>query len=77
MGEGVDPESRLGRAVERDGGRRSCAELLASATGIKTCHVMKFDEAAPEREKSRTPSSLRSGDRAWTVLVRDGAAHAA
>lgn len=67
IGEGVDQKAGWGELV-RETADAAAGELLA-ATG-KKCHVAKFEETAEEGEITRT-FQLRSGERAWTIQVRD------
>ncbi len=67
MGEGVDQKAGWGELL-REAADAAAGELLAK-TGRK-CQVMKFEEIAGESQVSRA-FQLRSGQRAWTILVRD------
>jgi flagellar motor switch protein FliN len=67
LGEGVD---------QRAGWKELLRETLDAAAGEwlantgKKCDVVKFEEAAMVDQVSQT-FQLRSGDREWTILVRD------
>jgi flagellar motor switch protein FliN len=52
----------------REAADAAAGEILASAG--RKCHVVKFEEIAPEMQVSRA-FLLRSGDRAWSILARD------
>jgi flagellar motor switch protein FliN len=65
--EGVGQKTGWGELV-RETVDAAAGELLA-AMGRK-CRVAKFEETAKEGESTRT-FQLRSGERAWTIQVRD------
>ena len=67
VGEGVDQKAGWKELV-RETFDAAAGELLAR-TG-KKCQVASCEEIAAESQVSRA-FQLRSGDRAWTVLVRD------
>ena len=67
LGEGVDQKAGWSELL-REAADAAAGELLA-ATG-KKCRVEKFEEIAGESQVSRA-FQLRSGERAWTILVRD------
>ena len=67
VGEGVDQKAGWKELV-RETFDAAAGELLAR-TG-KKCQVANCEEIAAESQVSRA-FQLRSGDRAWTVLVRD------
>ncbi len=67
VGEGVDQKSGWGELL-RETFDAAAGELLAK-TGIK-CRVEKFEEITGEGKISRA-FQLKSGERAWTILVRD------
>ena len=67
LGEGVDQKAAWGELV-RETIHAAAGELLARAG--KKCRVESFEEASGEGQISRA-FQLRSGDRAWTILVRD------
>ncbi len=67
MGEGVDQKSGW-KELLREAADAAAGELLA-ATG-KKCQVASFEETGQEGQVSHA-FELRSGDRAWTILVRD------
>ena len=67
MGEGVDQEAGWKELLNEVAGA-AAGDLLA-ATG-KKCQVTGFEEIAGEAKITRA-FELRSGERAWTVLVRD------
>jgi flagellar motor switch protein FliN len=67
MGDGADQRAGWNELL-REVADAACGELLA-ACGIK-CHVEKFEESAGENSASQA-FQLKSGDRAWTILVRD------
>jgi flagellar motor switch protein FliN len=67
VGEGVDQKTGWGELL-REVADATAGELLAK-TG-KKCRVEKFEEITGENKVSRA-FQLKSGDRAWTVLVRD------
>jgi flagellar motor switch protein FliN/FliY len=66
-GEGVDQKAGWAELL-REVADAAAGELLAK-TG-KKCRVEKFEEIAGESKISRA-FELRSGERAWTILVRD------
>jgi flagellar motor switch protein FliN len=67
MGEGIDQESAWSELL-REVADAAVGELLAK-TG-KKCRVEGFASSAGEDKVSRA-FQLKSGDHAWTVLVRD------
>jgi len=67
VGEGVDQKAGWGELL-REVANASAGELLAQ-TG-KKCRVEKFEETAGESKVSRA-FQLKSGERVWTILVRD------
>jgi flagellar motor switch protein FliN/FliY len=67
VGEGLDQKAGWKELV-REAADAALGELLAR-TGRK-CQVKCFDEIAEESQVSHA-FQLRSGDRTWTVLVRD------
>ncbi len=67
VGEGVDQKAGWKELV-RESADAAAGELLAR-TG-KKCQVTRFDEVAEESQVSHA-FQLRSGDRTWTILVRD------
>ena len=67
LGEGADQKAGWNELV-RETVDAAAGELLAR-TGRK-CNVQKFEEA-PEASQVSRAFLLRSGDRAWTILVRD------
>ena len=67
MGEGVDQKAGW-KELLREAANAACGELLAK-TG-KKCQVVSFEEIAEEAQVTHA-FQLRSGERAWTVLVRD------
>jgi flagellar motor switch protein FliN len=67
VGEGVDQKAGWGELL-REVADAAVGELLAS-TG-KTCRVEKFEETSGETKVS-SAFQLKSGERAWTILVRD------
>ena len=67
MGEGVDQKAGWKELLNEAAGA-AAGDLLAS-TGNK-CQVMSFEETAPEAKITQA-FELRSGERAWIVLVRD------
>ena len=67
MGEDIDQRSAWAELV-RETIHAAAGELLAK-TG-KKCRVEKFEEIAGESQISKA-FQLRSGKRAWTILVRD------
>jgi len=67
VGEGVDQKAGWAELL------REVAEAAAADLATKTaskCRVESFDAIASEARVSRA-FQLRSGDRAWTILVRD------
>ncbi len=67
VGEGIDQKAGWGELL-REVADAAAGELLAK-TG-KKCRVEKFEPITGESQVSRA-FQLRSGDRAWTLLVRD------
>jgi flagellar motor switch protein FliN/FliY len=67
MGEGVDQKAGWGEIL-KETAEAAAAELLAK-TG-KKCRIEKFEEIAGE-SKASCAFQLKSGERAWTILVRD------
>jgi flagellar motor switch protein FliN/FliY len=67
MGEGMDQKTGWMELL-REAAGAAAGELLAR-TGRK-CQVVKCDEVASESQVSHA-FQLRSGQRAWTILVRD------
>ncbi|MGO8758886.1 MAG: FliM/FliN family flagellar motor switch protein [Terracidiphilus sp.] len=67
MGEGADQKAGW-KELLREAADAAAGELLAK-TG-KKCRVAGFDEIAEESQLTHS-FQLRSGERAWTVLVRD------
>ena len=67
VGEGVDQKAGWGELL-REVASAAAGELTAR-TG-KKCRVEKFEEIAGKGKVSRA-FQLKSGDRAWTILVRD------
>ena len=67
LGEGMDQKGGWYELL-RETVDAACGELLAK-TG-KKCRVEKFEEIDGESKISRA-FQLRSGDKAWTILVRD------
>jgi flagellar motor switch protein FliN/FliY len=67
MGDGVDQKSGWGELL-REVAKAAEGELLAQ-TG-KRCKVQSFEEISGVSQVSRA-FQLRSGERSWTVLVRD------
>ncbi len=67
VGEGVDQKAGWKELV-REAAGAAAGELLAR-TG-KKCQVAGFEEIAGQGQVSHA-FQLRSGDRAWTILVRD------
>jgi flagellar motor switch protein FliN/FliY len=67
VGEGMDQKAGWGELL-REVADSAAGELLA-ATG-KKCRVDKFEAIDGESKVSRA-FQLKSGDRAWTILVRD------
>ena len=67
LGEGVDQKAGWAELL-REIADAAAGELLAK-TGVK-CRVEEFQESSGESKVSRA-FQLKSGDRAWTILVRD------
>ena len=67
VGEGMDQKAGWGELL-REVADAAAGELLAK-TG-KKCRVDQFEETGGESKVSRA-FQLKSGDRAWTILVRD------
>lgn len=67
VGEGVDQKAGWSEIL-KESADAACGELLA-ATG-KKCRVENFEEISGESKVS-CAFQLKSGDRAWTILVRD------
>ena len=67
LGEGADQKAGWSELL-REAAEAAAGELLA-ATG-KKCHVEKFEEIVAQGQVS-SAFELRSGERVWTVLVRD------
>jgi flagellar motor switch protein FliN len=67
VGEGVDQKAGWGELL-REVADAAAGELLATAG--KKCRVDKFEEISGEGQVSRA-FQLRSGERSWTVLIRD------
>jgi flagellar motor switch protein FliN len=67
LGEGVDQKAGWGELVQETL-NAAAGELLAK-TG-KKCRVEKFEEIVAESKVSRA-FQLKTGDRSWTLLVRD------
>ena len=67
MGEGVDQKAGWKELLNEAAGA-AAGDLLAS-TG-KKCQVASFEEITAE-EQITNAFQLRSGERAWTILVRD------
>lgn len=67
VGDGVDQKTGW-KELLREAADAATGELLAR-TG-KKCQVTGFEEVAAENQVSHA-FQLRSGDRAWTILVRD------
>jgi flagellar motor switch protein FliN len=67
MGDGVDQKAGWAELL-KEIADAAAGELLASSG--KHCKVQKFEPTAGENQVSRA-FRLRSGDRAWTLLVRD------
>ena len=67
LGEGVDQKAGWAELL-REVADAAVGELLAK-TGAK-CRIESFEETAGESKVSRA-FQLKSGDRAWTILVRD------
>ena len=66
MGEGVDQKAGWTEML-KETCNAAAGELLATS-GTK-CQVEKFEEVSGQSQVTRA-FQLRSGDRAWTVLVR-------
>jgi flagellar motor switch protein FliN/FliY len=67
MGDGADQKAGWGELL-REVADAACGELLA-ASG-KKCRVEKFEPSTGESSASHA-FQLKSGERAWTILVRD------
>jgi flagellar motor switch protein FliN len=67
VGEGVDQKAGWGEIL-KEVADAAAGELLAK-TG-KKCRVEKFEEISGESKVS-SAFQLKSGDRSWTILVRD------
>lgn len=67
VGEGVDQKTGWGELL-REVADAACGELLAQS-GV-ACRVEKFEETGAESQVTKA-FQLRSGERMWTVLVRD------
>lgn len=67
VGEGMDQKTGWGEML-REVAEAAAGELLARG-GIR-CKVESFEEAGAESQVSRA-FELRSGERSWTILVRD------
>jgi flagellar motor switch protein FliN/FliY len=67
VGEGVDQKAGWGEIL-KEVAEAAAGELLAK-TG-KKCRVENFEETAGESKVSQS-FQLKSGERAWTILVRD------
>jgi flagellar motor switch protein FliN/FliY len=67
VGDGMDQRAGWGELL-REVADAAAGELLAR-TG-KTCRIEKFEPTSGESKVSRA-FQLKSGDRAWTILVRD------
>jgi len=67
MGEGVDQKVGWKELLSEAAG--AAAGNLLAATG-KKCQVVNFEEIAPEAKITQA-FQLRSGERAWTILIRD------
>jgi flagellar motor switch protein FliN len=67
MGEGIDQKSAWAELI-RETINAASGELLARAG--KKCRVERFEDISGEGKVSQA-FQLRSGDRAWTILVRD------
>jgi flagellar motor switch protein FliN/FliY len=67
LGEGVDQKAGWGELLQETL-NAAAGELLAK-TG-KKCRVETFEESSEENKVSRA-FQLKSGDRAWTILVSD------
>ena len=67
LGEGTDQKTGWGELL-RETVNAAVGELLAK-TG-KKCRVEKFEESSGENKVTRA-FQLKSGERSWTILVRD------
>jgi flagellar motor switch protein FliN/FliY len=67
MGEGMDQKAGWAELL-REVAEAAAGELLAK-TG-KKCRVEKFEESGPEAKVS-CAFQLKSGERAWTMLIQD------
>jgi flagellar motor switch protein FliN len=67
LGEGSDQKAGWSELV-REAAGAAAGDLLASAG--KKCQVVKFEETCAEGQATHA-FQLRSGDRAWSILVRD------
>lgn len=67
LGDGMDQKAGWGEVL-KETFDAAAGELLAK-TGMK-CRVEKFEEAVAASKVTRT-FQLRSGERSWTILVRD------
>ena len=67
VGEGMDQRAGWGELL-REVADAAAGEMLATAG--KTCRIEKFEPTSGESKVSRA-FQLKSGDRAWTILVRD------
>jgi len=67
LGEGADQKAGWAELLQETL-NAAAGELLAK-TG-KKCRIEKFEESSGEAKVSRT-FQLKSGDRSWTILVRD------
>jgi len=67
VGEGVDQKAGWSELL-REIADAAAGELLA--TSGQTCHVDKFEETSGESQVSRA-FQLRTGERSWTILIRD------
>jgi flagellar motor switch protein FliN/FliY len=67
VGEGVDQKAGWSELL-REIADAAAGELLA--TSGQTCHVDKFEETSGESQVSRA-FQLRSGERSWSILIRD------
>jgi flagellar motor switch protein FliN len=67
LGEGTDQKAGWGELL-RETVNAAVGELLAK-TG-KKCRVEKFEESSGENKVTRA-FQLKSGDRSWTIMVRD------
>jgi flagellar motor switch protein FliN/FliY len=66
-GEGVDQKAGWGEIL-KEAAEAAAGELLASSG--RKCRVERFEEIAGESKVS-CAFQLKSGERAWTILVRD------